>query len=100
MATDLVTVNLKEFNKLDKATQDALLATGKAVEDEMWTMIPKVDKEQEAISNKNGIVTIPPSKEFLNELSQVTKSIRDEWLKTAPEDAKAIVEAFNKKVGR
>jgi len=100
MATDLVTVNLKEFKKLDKATQDALIATAKAVEDEMWTMIPKVDKEQESISNKNGIVTVPPSKDFLNELSKVTKSIRDDWLKTAPEDAKAIVEAFNKKVGR
>jgi TRAP-type C4-dicarboxylate transport system substrate-binding protein len=100
MATDIITVNLKEFNKLDKETQEALIKAGKDMENEMWAKVAKLDKEQEAISNKNGITTVPPSKEFLNELSKVTKGIRDEWLKSAPPEAKAIVDAFNKKVGR
>jgi len=100
MATDLITVNLKEFNKLDKDTQAALIKLGKDMEKEMWEKVAKLDKDQEAISNKNGIVTVKPRKEFLNELSKVTKPIRDEWLKTAPPEAKQIVEEFNKKVGR
>jgi len=100
MATDLVTVNLKEFNKLDKDTQAALIKAGKEMEAEMWAKVAKLDKEQEAISNKNGIVTVKPSKEFLNELAVVTKSIREDWLKTAPPEAKTIVAEFNKKVGR
>lgn len=100
MATDLVTVNLKEFNKLDKDTQAALIKLGKEMEAEMWKKVAQLDKDQEAISNKNGIKTVAPSKEFLNELSVVTKGIREDWLKTAPAEAKTIIEEFNKKVGR
>ena len=40
------------------------------------------------------------TKEFLNELSVVTKGIREDWLKTAPPEAKTIIEEFQKKVGR
>lgn len=100
MATDIVTVNLKAFNQLDKESQEALIKAGKNMEASMWTQVAKLDKEQEAISNKGGIVTVPPSKEFLNELAAVTKGIREDWLKTAPADAKTIIEEFNKKVGR
>lgn len=100
MATDIITVNLKEFNKLDKDTQAALIKAGKDMETKMWADVAKLDKDQEAISNKNGIKTVKPSKEFLNELSVVTKGIREDWLKTAPPEAKAIIDEFNKKVGR
>lgn len=100
MATDLVTVNLKEFNKLDKDTQAALVKLGKDMEAEMWKKVAQLDKDQEAISNKGGIKTVAPSKEYLNELSAVTKGIREEWLKKAPAEAKTIVDEFNKKVGR
>lgn len=100
MATDLITVNLKEFNKLDKASQEALIKAGKEMEEAMWKKVAALDKEQEAISNKGGIKTVPPSKEFLNELSAATKGIREDWLKTAPPEAKTIIAEFNKKVGR
>jgi len=66
----------------------------------MWKKVAQLDKDQEAISNKNGIKTVAPSKEFLNELSVVTKGIREDWLKTAPPEAKTIIEEFQKKVGR
>lgn len=100
MATDLVTVNLKEFNKLDKETQDLLIKMGKEMEAEMWANVAKLDKEKEATCNENGIVTVKPNKEFLNELAVVTENIRAEWLSTAPAEAKEIVEKFKKQVGR
>jgi TRAP-type C4-dicarboxylate transport system substrate-binding protein len=100
MATDLVTVNLKEFNKLDKETQDALIKAGKEMEAKMWEDVAKLDKEKEKICNENGIVTLKPSKEFLNELSAVTEDIRQAWLKDAPPEAQEIVDKFKKEVGR
>jgi TRAP-type C4-dicarboxylate transport system substrate-binding protein len=100
MATDLVTVNLAEFNKLDKASQGILVKLGKDMEAEMWQKVARLDREQEAICNRNGIKTIVPSKDFLNELSSITKAIREDWLKKAPPEAKIIVEEFNKRVGR
>lgn len=100
MATDLVTVNLAEFNKLDEATQKAIMAEAKKIEDMMWEAVANQDKEMEKISNDNGITTVEPSQEFLDDLSEITKHIREDWLKDAPADAREIVEAFNNKVGR
>jgi len=100
MATDLVTVNLTEFNKLDEETQNQILAVAKEVEDMMWEAVEAQDKEMEKISNDNGITTVPPSQEFLNDLSEITKEIRENWLRNAPAEAREIVEAFNQQVGR
>jgi len=100
IATDFVTVNLNEFNKLDKATQEALVKAGKDMEAVMWAKVAKTDKEKEALCNENGIITVQPSKEYLDDLAKITKDIREEWLKTAPQEAKEIIEKFNKEVGR
>jgi len=100
IATDMVNVNLNAFNKLDEKTRQALVQAGKEMEAAVWKKIAEVDKEKEAISNKNGIETVPVSNELMNALTDVTKGIREDYLKTAPADAKAIVEEFLKKVGR
>lgn len=100
MATDLVTVNLKEFEKLDQETQDLLISLGKEMEEEMWANVAQLDKDKEAECNKNGIVTVTPSKEFLDELAEITEEIRAEWLASAPPEAKEIVEKFKEQVGR
>ncbi len=100
MATDLVTVNLDSFNKLDAATQKAVIEAGQEMETAMWDKVEKLDGEKEAICNENGIVSVPVPSAFLDELSTLTEEIRQDWLKTAPEDGKAIVAEFLKKVGR
>ncbi|KJS88182.1 MAG: hypothetical protein JM58_01805 [Peptococcaceae bacterium BICA1-8] len=100
MATNMVTVNLKEFEKLDKETQDTLVKLGKEMEESMWKMVAELDKEKEKLCNDNGIITVQPSKEFLNDLSVITTNIREDWLKTAPPEAKEVIEKFNKQVGR
>ncbi len=100
MATNLVTVNLDEFNKLDQETQEVLIQVGKEMEVLMWEKVAKLDKEKEAIVNENGITTLTPSAEFMNALSEVTEDIRQEWLKDAPAEAREIVNKFNEAVGR
>lgn len=99
-ATNIVTVNLDEFNKLDKETQETLINLGKEMEEEMWAKVAKLDKEKEAVVNDNGIVTIEPSAELKSDLAEITEGIRAEWLKNAPAEAKEIVEKFNQQVGR
>ena len=99
-ATDMVTVNLKAFQKLPKTQQDALVKIGKEMEETMWANVKKWDKEQEAISNKNGIETVKPSTKVIGELEKITEKIRAEWLKSAPADGKKIYDEFLKKVKR
>jgi len=100
MATDLVTVNLDTFNKLDADTQAAVVEAGQEMEARMWDKVAKIDKEKEALCNENGIVSVPVSAEFMDELSGVTEPIRMEWLETAPEDGQKIVAEFLEEVGR
>jgi TRAP-type C4-dicarboxylate transport system substrate-binding protein len=100
VATDMVNVNLKAFNKLDKETRETLVRLGKEMEAAMWAKVAEIDKEKEAICNQNGIETVPPSKELLKALADVTENIRADWLKDAPADAKAAYADFMKKVGR
>jgi TRAP-type transport system periplasmic protein len=100
IATDMVTVNLKAFQKLPKDQQNALLKIGKEIENDMWAKVPKIDKAQESISNKNGIVIVTANKKLIADLEKVTENIRAEWLKTAPPEAKKIYGDFLKKVKR
>jgi TRAP-type C4-dicarboxylate transport system substrate-binding protein len=100
IATNMVNVNLAAFNKLPKNQQEALVAAGKEMEKRMWSQVAELDKEMVGISNKNGIQTVPPSAEYLADLSKLTEGIRAEWLSGAPADAKKIYDEFKKKVGR
>lgn len=100
IATNMVTVNLKAFNKLPKVQQDALVKLGREMEGTMWANVKNWDKEQEGISNKNGIETVKPSTKMIGELEKITENIRAEWLKSAPADGKKIYDAFLKKVKR
>ncbi len=100
MATDMVTVNLDAFNKLDQESQEALINAGKEMEEEMWAKVAQLDKDKEALCNEEGITTVKPGQEYLNELAAVTEDIRQEWLQDAPPEAKEIVDKFKQEVGR
>ncbi len=100
IATNMVTVNLKAFQKLPKAQQEILVKIGKEMEGAMWANVKTWDKEQEAISNKNGIETVKPSDKLIGELEKITEKIRVDWLKSAPADGKKIYDEFLKKVKR
>ncbi|HIJ57289.1 MAG TPA: TRAP transporter substrate-binding protein [Deltaproteobacteria bacterium] len=100
IATNMINVNLKAFNKLDKKTQDALVKAGKEMEEIMWKKVAVLDKEKEALCINNGMETVPASKEFMKELNAITEKIRTDWLKDASPDAKAMYDEFMKKVKR
>jgi len=99
-ATNMVTVNLKAFSKLDKETQQILLDTGKEMEEIMWERVKETDKAKEALCNQNGIISVPVTDELKNELSKITAGIREEWLANAPADAIVIYKKFMEAVGR
>jgi len=100
VATNMVTVNLRKFNKLDKKTQQILIDTGKEMEKIMWKRVAELDKEKEAVCNGKGIKSVPVSQAFLAELSKLSDGIHQEWKKNAPADAIKIYNAFLQKVGR
>jgi TRAP-type transport system periplasmic protein len=100
IATDMINVNLKAFEKLDKKAQDALVQAGREMEDAMWKKVVALDKEKEDLCKKNGMETVVPSPEFMKALSVITEKIRTDWLKDASPEAKAMYDEYMKKVKR
>ncbi|MCX7817214.1 MAG: TRAP transporter substrate-binding protein [Syntrophales bacterium] len=100
IATNMVTVNKKAFEKLPKAHQDILVKIGREMEKKMWANVKKWDKEMVDICVKNGINVVHPSNKLITDLERITENIRSEWLKGAPEEARVIYAEFVKKVKR
>lgn len=100
IATNMVNVNLRAFNKLDKKSQDALIAAGKAMEEKIWGKVAALDKEKEALCNKKGITSVPVSPEILKNLKKASMPIHKEWLKDAPADAVKIYHEFTEQSGK
>jgi len=70
------------------------------VEEEIWNEVKATDEEMLTTVKENGITILEPSDQLLSDIGEATKSIREEWLETAPDEAKEIVEKFYQEVGR
>ena len=95
IATNMVTVNLKAFEKLPKAQQDALVKAGKEMEKSHVGARRKWDEDMVAISNKNGIETVAPSKKMLRTSRRSPKHPRrvaEDGAARRPEDLRGVHE--------
>lgn len=93
---NMVVVNKEAFAKLDKKSQDALMAEAKKAEAAGWAASEAAQKLATATLAKNGMTVGPPSAQFKKELQEIGKTMTEEWLKRAGADGKAIVDAYRK----
>jgi TRAP-type C4-dicarboxylate transport system substrate-binding protein len=93
---NVVFVNRKAFDALDKGTQDAVLKAAAAAEARGW----KTSEEKTAWYlgelKKNGMNVAPPSAQLKADFQKIGATMTEEWLKTAGADGKAIIDAFKK----
>jgi TRAP-type C4-dicarboxylate transport system substrate-binding protein len=61
---NMVIINQKEFDKLDKATQDAVLAAGKAAEERGWKRMRDYTTESLATLRNNKMTVYEPNAAF------------------------------------
>ncbi len=94
---NIVIVNKKAYDALDKATQDALRKAAADAQTRGW----KISEEKTAWYlgelKKNGMNVQPPSAQLKADFQKIGKQITEEWLKTAGPDGKAIIDAYSKK---
>ncbi len=89
-------VNKKAFDALDKATQDAVVAAGKAAEERGWAASKAKDFAFVKELGKNGMTTGMASDEIREGLSKIGDTMIEDWVKTAGPDGKAIIDAYRK----
>jgi TRAP-type transport system periplasmic protein len=93
---NMVIINQKEFDKLDKATQDAVLAAGKAAEERGWKRMRDYTTESLGTLRANKMTVYEPNAAFKAELTKIGETMLNEWLAKAGPDGQAIIGAFRK----
>lgn len=92
-----IVVNRKVFNALDKGTQEAVLKAAQAAEERVWKVSEQKDQEYLAQLAKSGLTVSQPSAQLQSELKAIGETMTGEWLRTAGDDGKQIIEAYRKK---
>jgi TRAP-type transport system periplasmic protein len=93
---NMVIINQKEFDKLDKATQDAIVTAGKAAEERGWKRMRDYTNETLATLRNNKMTVYAPSPSFKAELTKLGETMLSEWLTKAGPDGQAIINAYRK----
>lgn len=91
-----VVVNQKAFDALDKATQDAILKAAAEAETRGWKVSEQKDQEYLKGLSDNGMKVSAPSPQLRTELLTIGDTMTGEWLRTAGDDGKAIIDAYKK----
>lgn len=91
---DMVFVNKKIFQRLDKDTQQVILTAAANAEKKLWEMGRKLAVEHTNTLKENGMVVSAPSKELDAELRAIGTTMVDEWLNEAGESGTAVIKAF------
>jgi TRAP-type transport system periplasmic protein len=93
---NVVFVNKKAFDALDKPTQDAVLKAAADAEVRGW----KISEEKNGFYleqfRKNGMTVAAPSAQLKADFQKIGQAMTEEWLKTAGPEGKAIVDAYRK----
>lgn len=92
-----VVVNQKAFDALDKGTQDALLAQAVVAEQRGWAMSEKKDQEYLKELAAKGMQVDVSAENLKKELKAVGERMTADWIKTAGDEGKAVIDAYNKK---
>lgn len=93
---NIVFVNLKAFDALDKPTQEGLIKAAAAAEERGWkTSQEKARWYLEQLAAK-GMKVQPPTDALRGDLRKIGETMTNEWLKVAGGDGQAIVDAYRK----
>lgn len=93
---NVIFVNKKAFDALDKSAQDALLKAAASAQERGAKMSEEKTRFYLSELARNGMNVAPPSAQLKADFKKIGETMTAEWLKTAGPDGKAIVEAFKK----
>lgn len=93
---NIVVANKRAFQRLDDATQKAILDAAAAAQTRGWEASMAETESKTAGLKENGIEVALPSDELRSSLVDVGKTMTEEWLEAAGDEGKALIDAFQK----
>jgi TRAP-type C4-dicarboxylate transport system substrate-binding protein len=91
-----VLVNVKAFQALDKAQQDAVLRAAAAAEERGWKLSQEKNDGAKKILAEKGMKVNQPSSKLVSDMKQLGWSMLQEWQKKAGPEGESIVQAYLK----
>ena len=93
---NVVFVNQKAFDALDRSSQDAVTKAAAAAEERGWKTSQEKTSWYTDQLKKNGMNVAAPSAQLKSDFQKIGATMTEEWLKSAGADGKAIVDAYKK----
>ncbi len=93
---NMVIVNKKAFDALDKPSQDAVLKAAATAETRGLAASQRVNTETLAKLKANGMQVLAPSAQLKADLKKVGDTMLKEWLEKAGPEGKALVDAYQR----
>lgn len=93
---NLIVVNQKAFDALDKTTQEVIVKAGAEAEARGWATSQQKDEEYLKELAAKGMKVSPPSAELKKELQSIGETMTQEWLKATGAEGQAIINAYRK----
>ncbi len=93
---NMVIVNKKAFDALDKPSQDALMKAAMEAEARGLVASKRVDTETKDKLKANGMQVLPPSAALKADMQKVGETMLKEWLEKAGPEGQAVVDAYKR----
>lgn len=91
---NIAIANERSFSRLDKKSQEAVLAASKAAEERGWKKAPAVTSELIDTLKSHGMEIRQPSPQLLSELHKIGDTLVKEWDASAGEEGKQVLEKY------
>ncbi|GAB4381940.1 TRAP transporter substrate-binding protein [Albidovulum sp.] len=91
---NVVVVNKRAFQRLDAATQAAVLEAAAAAETRGWEMSKAETAKQTEVLKENGMIVVQPSEELMKGLREIGARMLENWKAAAGEAGAAILAAY------
>lgn len=98
--SNIMSVSLESWNKLDKETQERIETLAHNMEQEFWQVAADDDLKKLKILIKNDVEVIEVNKELLNEMQSASRPMWQTYMNRVDPETRAILEAFLKATGK
>jgi TRAP-type C4-dicarboxylate transport system substrate-binding protein len=93
---NMLVVNKREFDKLDKPIQDAVVRLAREAENKGWARMRAYDEESVEILRKNKMTIVTPTPQLMSDMRKIGDEMLADWIKAAGADGKEILDAYNR----
>ena len=97
---NLMNVNLDAWNKLPQKVQQKVLEVATQMENEMWELAGDMDRRSVETLKQRGMQVLEVDRRFRSQLDEVGVKLRAAWFKKAGADADAVLQQYNRILGR